>query len=482
MQKLSNENLSKVKGKCGIYKIIIGRHFYIGSSNNIANRLHTHKNTLHNNCHHNHTMQNCFNKYGPDALMFEVVEECTEDNLLEREGYYMQTLKPDMNHIMDPTRPSQDRESIELARATRMRNNKLLNRKPGNAKKVYQYDADGNFIKEWDTATDAANFYKGEVSAICGCCNKRAITAYGFQWSYEKENKDRPIKNWRGNIIIQYDQDMNPVAKWMSFGSIARELHIERSSIKKASDTHSMYKNSYWSINPEIVEDFKNVPLEKNPALKCKKFENNNPNTSRIIYQYDMEGNYMREYPSASEAGRYLNVDHSFIAMCANENQPQCKSAHGYRWSYIKYDKLPEYVNNSSKAVNRSVITFDAITGEEKEFESIASAVRYYEPNATNFDSSCSALSCCANKSGLYLGRYLAKSCTEEPYVLAARNYSVYDVVNNKVYMNAKVASSDTGASVDTIKNACKEENNNEWLYVNQCARVKLRESGKLFK
>lgn len=481
MYRLSNENLLKIKGKCGIYKIIIANHFYIGSSNNIMNRLRTHRNSLLNKCHHNHTMQNCFNKYGLEALMFDIVEECSEDIILEREGYYISTLRPNMNHILDPTRPAPSEETIKLAIATRKKNNLLLNRRASNIKKVYQYDIEGNFIKEWDAATDAAAYYECEVSALCACCNNRAKTCCGFQWSYQKEEKTKPIKNWKGNIIIQYDSNMNPVMAWNSFADIQKELHIEHQTIKKASEGAFLYKESYWVINPEWIEDFKNLPIKDNPALKCKKYENNNPTSSKKMYQYDMQGNYLGEYPSVSEAGRCLNVDSKVIGSCANEDQIHYKSAYGYRWSYTKYDKLSEYINNSSKAVNRQVIVFDSLTGEEKTFESIAEAIRYFEPNAKNFDSSCASLSTCANKSGYYLNRYLAKSHKEKPYILIKRNIQIYNTVTGKTYSNAQKAAIETGVCKDTIRKYCQKENNKEWLYISQCARVKLRESGKLF-
>lgn len=202
---------------------------------------------------------------------------------------------------------------------------------------------------------------------------------------------------------------------------------------------------------------------------------------SKKVYQYDMEGNYIAEFPSVMEASRYLKVDNRGIGLCADDGYKYYKSAYGYRWSYIKYEHLMPYVNNSSKAVNRPVIVFDTITGEEKKFESVAEAVRYCEPETKHFDSSCSTLCHCANKNGYYLNRYLAKNNEKDAYVLTSRCAQIFNSSNNKLYSNAKEASVDTGIPSYVIKKLCKEENNKEWLYVNQCARVKLRESGKLF-
>jgi hypothetical protein len=143
---------------------------------------------------------------------------------------------------------------------------------------------------------------------------------------------------------------------------------------------------------------------------------------------------------------------------------------------------LPVYINNSDKAVRKPLIVFDVLTGEEKAFESVANAVRCYNPNAVNFDSDCATLSHCANKGGYYLNRYLAKRNPEDSYVLTSRNTQIYNSVYSRFYKDANDASTDMGISVWLIKKACKEESNNKWLYVNQCARVKLRESGKIFR
>lgn len=203
---------------------------------------------------------------------------------------------------------------------------------------------------------------------------------------------------------------------------------------------------------------------------------------SKKVYQYDMEGNFIAEFPSVKEASRYLGVDNRGIGLCADNNYAHYKSAYGYRWSYEKVNKLLPYQNNSSQAVNKPVIVFDAVTGEERQFESIAGAVNYYEPNSMHFDSSCAVLSHCAKSQGYYLSRYLAKNNAESPYILIGRNVQIYNTITGKVYCDAKEAAADLGVHKETIRRFCQRESNKEWLYINQCARVKLRESGKLFK
>lgn len=87
----------------GIYAIrhIETGRLYIGSSKNIRIRIKTHFYDLRKNQHHCAYLQNAWNKYGDDAFEVEVLEQCELDRtvLLEREQHYLDTLKPEFNHL-----------------------------------------------------------------------------------------------------------------------------------------------------------------------------------------------------------------------------------------------------------------------------------------------------------------------------------------------------------------------------------------------
>lgn len=64
-------------------------------------------------------------------------------------------------------------------------------RKIGNKKQwenrtihIKQYGLEGNFIKEWNSATDAAKFINKKPNNITSCCSGNKKTAYGFIWKY----------------------------------------------------------------------------------------------------------------------------------------------------------------------------------------------------------------------------------------------------------------------------------------------------------
>lgn len=59
------------------------------------------------------------------------------------------------------------------------------------------------------------------------------------------------------------------------------------------------------------------------------------------IYQYNLEGVYLCEYNSISEAEKENNISHANIVACLKGRR---NTAGGYRWSYDKKDNLGELV------------------------------------------------------------------------------------------------------------------------------------------
>lgn len=77
-----------ISGIYGITNIQNGK-IYIGSSKHIYQRWKEHIRALNKNKHHSIHLQNAWNKYGEDNFIFEVIETCKEELLLEREQYYI---------------------------------------------------------------------------------------------------------------------------------------------------------------------------------------------------------------------------------------------------------------------------------------------------------------------------------------------------------------------------------------------------------
>jgi group I intron endonuclease len=84
----------------GIYRIVhrdSGR-CYIGQSADIGRRWAEHRSLLKLKKHKSKRFQNLWDKYGREAFDWEVLEEIPPDVLTDREQYWMDLLRPVLNH------------------------------------------------------------------------------------------------------------------------------------------------------------------------------------------------------------------------------------------------------------------------------------------------------------------------------------------------------------------------------------------------
>ena len=68
-----------------------------------------------------------------------------------------------------------------------------------------------------------------------------------------------------------------------------------------------------------------------NRLIKSSVSNTNNPLTSKVVYQYTLNNEYVNEYPSVCEAARQNNISRSAIAnvLCGIS-----KTSNGYIWRY----------------------------------------------------------------------------------------------------------------------------------------------------
>lgn len=90
-----------------IYKILnkINNYFYIGSSINFISRQKQHIYLLKNNKHHSYKLQHQWNVYKQENFEFIIIEYCTEDNILQKEQNYINSLNPKLNISLNSTAP-----------------------------------------------------------------------------------------------------------------------------------------------------------------------------------------------------------------------------------------------------------------------------------------------------------------------------------------------------------------------------------------
>lgn len=84
----------------GIYKIQSlsnPNKIYIGSAIDFARRKRQHLHLLRKKLHHSPKIQNHYNKYGEDDLVFNIITICFSEQLIATEQYYIDSLCPWFN-------------------------------------------------------------------------------------------------------------------------------------------------------------------------------------------------------------------------------------------------------------------------------------------------------------------------------------------------------------------------------------------------
>ena len=121
-----------------------------------------------------------------------------------------------------------------------------------------------------------------------------------------------------GQLISEYQSDNPDFGYNLNSGGGAGFTgghHSEETKLKIA-NAHKGMKMPPWS------EEHKR---------KLSESLTNNPKKSKIVYQYDLDLNLIRTYPSVCEAYRQTLVSADRISKCA---RGKIKNAGGYIWSY----------------------------------------------------------------------------------------------------------------------------------------------------
>jgi len=88
------------RGKVGVYRWInkISGNTYVGSSINISVRMYTYF-SLRSLAKSNRPIDRALLKYGFSNFSLEILEYCNEDNVLKREQYFIDLMKPEYNIV-----------------------------------------------------------------------------------------------------------------------------------------------------------------------------------------------------------------------------------------------------------------------------------------------------------------------------------------------------------------------------------------------
>ena len=266
-------------------------------------------------------LKRAIEKYGESNFSKEIIEECeTKEILNNREKYWISYY----NAVNSS-------EFYNLALGGD--GGRTCYGKTHHAsRKVYQYDKDGNFIREWENAQRASEQLGILPSDIHRTCkNSEGIAqTHGYQWSYIKYDKlNRKIKQYTGKkTILQLDSDFNIVEEYNNVSCIDSKL-FNRERVTNCCNFRAITHNGYHWVYKEL---FNEDTVNKILNMKNRKRKDV---LSKPIYQLDCNKNIVNIYKNSKEVSDKTGIKRSTIqAYCKRNIANNGFNTTGYYWLY----------------------------------------------------------------------------------------------------------------------------------------------------
>lgn len=223
--------------------------------------------------------------------------------------------------------------------------------------KVYCYDSNGLYMEEFDSYTKAGNKYDVNSSSIAYAVKYGSLTANRF-WSLEKVDclnlENFHISN--NKEVFLYDSNGTFIKSFNSINEAAQYLDVNSANIQRAIKHQTKVKNHY--VLPSFKEKY--IPKE----YKRKRGE---------IYQYTLDGKFIRKWESQKEASDTLGINSGRISDALRNNT-------AYKDSQWKFE-YSEYIDPIEiKVIKKPVLQYDLDGNLIKEWDSYTECRRKF-PN-----------------------------------------------------------------------------------------------------
>lgn len=257
-----------------IYKVIVGNTFIIGSTLNKNKRKSYYLNILRKNKWNNTYLQNSWNKYGESSFVFEVLQENIPENILEHvEDIWIGALC---------SRAEDKRKGANMRDACRVRFSQNTKNKMSKAKI-------GKKLSE---------------------VQKEVLYQTAVLKSIEKTSKKVYRYTLEGVYIDSYNSVHEAATKFnIGFSNIAYSAR---------SNGINMCCGFLWSY-------IKNEKIPKYSIIQSEKLRT-------PIQQFDLQGNFIKEWESIASAAKTLKISGGNINMCLSGKKDK---TNGFKWKNI---------------------------------------------------------------------------------------------------------------------------------------------------
>ena len=281
-------------------------------------------------------------------------------------------------------------------------------------RKINQYDLDGHYIDTWDSIIDIYLALGINTSGIIKCCQFKRKKAGEYQWRYfEGNTSDISVhkridqsgsKSPTAHRVFQFDLYGSLIREWGSIIEAARTYGLQSANIAKNCNGERKHCGEYiWSFAEEPVVKLTEKEISLILSGKTLNVGGLNPMAKRV-FQYEMNGEFIKEWDCVSDASQSLKINSANIAECASGRSRQ--SAGGFIWSYIFVEKLPPYVKNKPNNKGKGTVAIDQLTIDGQFIKTWNSITEASEKLGVNGSSISRVLKGTLNSAGGYKWKY----------------------------------------------------------------------------
>lgn len=315
---------------------------------------------------YNNHLYSAMRKYGLENFTFNVIEECRNEDLDDREIYWIKQYNSnDADYGYNNTGGGQSAGSVVTT-------------------SISQYDLEGNLIATYCSFAEASRATGGDRGYISELCNGHYGLSANSQWRYSED--DPPGEYWHNSMrhVCQYDMDGNLISVYENAKVASDSTGVGYVNILNCLSGNKMSAENYqWRY---LYDDEPGKYVDP----KCVE-----------VSQYDLNGDYITSYESVISAAYSIGGDAELAARISGCCKGRYKSAGKYLWRY-KDDSPPEPHNNL-RGYRRKIDQFDLYGNYIASYKNISQAAK--ETGGTR-----TAINACVRgklkTSGGYIWRY----------------------------------------------------------------------------
>jgi hypothetical protein len=249
------------------------------------------------------------------------------------------------------------------------------------AQSILQFDLKGNFIKEYPTILEAEKHVNTNCSSISTCARGKYKTAGGYQWRY----KNDPIFKKGVVKIAPARKPRRPSSKPILQFGLDGKFIKEYSSIKEAGRAMDRWDqmigqcaNGRLRIAYGFQWKYKNDPRFAHGITGIEAVTPPQNFMPTAVLQFDLKGNFIKEYDSIASAARSVGVSPYSIGLCL---QGKLKTSANFQWrnkEKFEFGGAIKKIEPLNKITIRKVPVLQFDTGGKfvKEYASVLEAAR----------------------------------------------------------------------------------------------------------